>query len=99
MWNLTVVFANVEEASAFEKEHIDYLRYKRLCLTKPVTHIVQVIADRPAFNPNNSIESVYNQMITFADEYLYITTPYLVLEDYMQQSLIEAVHRGWMCVF
>lgn len=33
-------------------------------------------------------------MITFADEYLYITTPYLVLEDYMQQSLIEAVHRG-----
>ena len=81
------------EASAFEKEHIDYLRYKKLPDKAGDTYC-QVIADGPAFNPNNSIESVYNQMITFADEYLYITTPYLVLEDYMQQSLIEAVHRG-----
>lgn len=93
VWNLTVVFLQMWEASAFEKEHIDYLRYKKLPDKAGDTYC-QVIADGPAFNPNNSIESVYNQMITFADEYLYITTPYLVLEDYMQQSLIEAVHRG-----
>ena len=93
VWNLTVVFLQMWEASAFENEHIDYLQYKKLPDKAGDTYC-QVIADGPAFNPNNSIESVYNQMITFADEYLYITTPYLVLEDYMQQSLIEAVHRG-----
>ena len=33
-------------------------------------------------------------MITYSDEYLYITTPYLAIEDSMRQSLIEAVKRG-----
>lgn len=93
VWNLTVVFLQMWEASAFEKEHVDYLKYKQMPKVLGDTYC-QVIADGPANNPKNVIESVYNQMITFSDQYLYITTPYLVLEDYMQQSLIEAVHRG-----
>lgn len=93
VWNLTVVFLQMWEASAFDKEHIDYLKYKQIPKKIGDTYC-QVIADGPANNPSNVIESIYNQMITFSDQYLYITTPYLVLEDYMQQSLIEAVHRG-----
>lgn len=53
-----------------------------------------MISDGPANNPFNPIESIYNQMIMYSDEYLYITTPYLVIEDYMKQSLIEAAQRG-----
>ena len=30
----------------------------------------------------------------YSNKYLYITTPYLIIEDYMKQSLIEAVKRG-----
>ena len=33
-------------------------------------------------------------MIMYSNKYLYITTPYLIIEDYMKQSLIEAVKRG-----
>ena len=33
-------------------------------------------------------------MIMYADKYLYITTQYLIIEDYMKQSLIEAAQRG-----
>lgn len=93
VWNLTVVFLQMWEACGREKEHIDYLKYKKRGREMGDTYC-QVISDGPARNPKNVIKNIYNQMITFSDEYLYITTPYLVLEDYMQQSLIEAVHRG-----
>ena len=93
VWDLTVVFLQMWEASASAKEHIDYLKYKKLPQAEGDTYC-QVIYDGPANNPQNPIENVYNQMITFSDEYLYITTPYLVIEDYMKQSLIEASRRG-----
>ncbi len=93
VWDLTVVFLQMWEACGGEKEHIDYLKYKKRGKELGDTYC-QVISDGPAHNPKNVIENIYNQMITFSDEYLYITTPYLVLEDYMQQSLIEAAHRG-----
>lgn len=93
VWNLTVVFLQMWEASAEEKEHVDYLKYKRMAAVTGDT-CCQVISDGPANNPNNPIERIYNQMITFSDRYLYITTPYLVIEDYMKESLIEAVRRG-----
>lgn len=95
VWDLTVVFLQMWEASAETAEtgHIEYLKYKKIPEVAGDT-CCQVISDGPANNPSNPIESIYNQMITFSDEYLYITTPYLVVEDYMKQSLIEAVHRG-----
>lgn len=93
VWDLTVIFLQMWEASARDIEHVDYLKYKRFQPGDGDTYC-QVIYDGPANNPKNPIESIYNQMITFSDRYLYIMTPYLVVEDYMRQSLIEAVHRG-----
>lgn len=94
VWNLTVVFLQMWEACDDVKEHVDYLKYKKNVTVPGGDVYCHVISDGPALNPKNAIESIYNQMITFSDEYLYITTPYLVLEDYMKQSLIEAAHRG-----
>lgn len=93
VWDLTVVFLQMWEACKNVTEHIDYLKYKSRALTGGDTYC-QVLSDGPALNPKNTIESLYNQMITFSDRYLYITTPYLILEDYMRQSLIEAARRG-----
>ena len=93
VWGLTVVFLQMWEASGQDKEHVDYLKYKLMAEEKGDTWC-QVISDGPANNPKNPIESIYNQMIMYSDQYLYITTPYLIIEDYMQQSLIEAVRRG-----
>ena len=93
VWGLTVVFLQMWEACGHDKEHVDYLKYK---VMSDVNGDIwcQVISDGPANNPKNPIESIYNQMIMYSDQYLYITTPYLIIEDYMQQSLIEAVRRG-----
>ncbi len=82
------------EASENTDMHIDYLDYK-VTFPRPCGNVFcQVISDGPANNPDNPIESIYNQMIVYADKYLYITTPYLIIEDYMKTSLIEAVKRG-----
>lgn len=93
VWDLTVVFLQMWEASGHDKEHVDYLKYKVTPEVKGDTWC-EVISDGPANNPKNPIESLYNQMIIYSDQYLYIMTPYLVIEDYMKQSLIEAAHRG-----
>lgn len=93
VWSLTVVFFQMWEAAGEAGEHVDYLKYKVMAERKGDVWC-QVISDGPANNPNNPIESLYNQMIMYADEYLYITTPYLVIEDYMKNSLIEAARRG-----
>ncbi len=93
VWDLTVTFLQMWEASGQTKEHVDYLKYKVLPEIKGDAWC-EVVSDGPANNPNNPIESLYNQMITYSDQYLYITTPYLIIEDYMKQSLIEAARRG-----
>lgn len=93
VWDLTVVFLQMWEASGHDKKHIDYLKYKVMPEVEGDTWC-EVISDGPANNPDNPIESLYNQMMIYSDQYLYITTPYLVIEDYMKQSLIEAAHRG-----
>ncbi|MBP5158856.1 MAG: PLDc N-terminal domain-containing protein [Lachnospiraceae bacterium] len=54
----------------------------------------QIIYDGPASNPEHTVESVFRQFVTGSKDYLYITTPYLVLEDSMADSLVEAVRGG-----
>ncbi len=39
-------------------------------------------------------ETVYTDMIGRAEKYVYIFTPYLILDDYMRMSLCEAALRG-----
>lgn len=94
VWGLTVIFLQMWEASESTGDHIEYLKYKTNFVHKCGDVFCQVISDGPANNPSNPIESLYNQMIVYADKYLYITTPYLIIEDYMKNSLIEAAKRG-----
>ena len=94
VWGLTVIFLQMWEASENTETHIEYLKYKTNFVHKCGDVFCQVISDGPANNPSNPIESLYNQMIVYADKYLYITTPYLIIEDYMKNSLIVAAKRG-----
>lgn len=94
VWGLTVAFLQMWCATVVSNETIDYLKYKADIPYDVGDVNCHVLTDGPANNPSNPIESIYNQMIMYAGKYLYISTPYLVLEDYMKQSLIEAVKRG-----
>lgn len=58
------------------------------------TGIVQPMADGPANNPNNPIWDTYMNMIGKAKDYIYFTTPYLVLEQEMVHELCRAAKSG-----
>ncbi len=54
---------------------------------------IAAYADTPLDNVNLS-ESVYMEMIHRATDTLYITTPYLVLDDHLRMALATAAARG-----
>lgn len=93
VWGLTVTFLQMWEASDKSKP----VNYEDFMPTKsfPESDVFcQVISDGPANNPRNPIEDFYKQMIYHAKKVLYITTPYLIIEDDMRDALITAAVGG-----
>ena len=93
VWGLTVTFLQMWEICS-ENEYLDYNLYRPTKKFETSQVYCHVISDGPFNNPRNPIESVYNQMISSAREFVYITTPYLIIEDAMINHLIEAVKSG-----
>lgn len=64
-------------------------------LPKPVDAkgYCQPYCDGP-FNPENPAENLYMQILRCAEKYVYITTPYLILDDNMEISLRQAALSG-----
>jgi cardiolipin synthase len=50
--------------------------------------------DDPHKNPQNTAKSVYLEMIDDARETLYLTTPYLVIDEFMLSALCQAARCG-----
>lgn len=93
VWWMTVAFLQMWEV-AMEKVCMDYDKY-RTERTFPENDVFcQFVTDGPLNNPDNPIETVYGQMMHYASQYLYIMTPYLVIEKDMQDALITAAKSG-----
>jgi cardiolipin synthase len=93
VWGLTVTFFQMWEVASREGT-IDYNQYRPTKKFEENDTFCQVISDGPANNPKNPIESIYKQMIYYAKKILYITTPYLIIEDDMREALIAAALSG-----
>ncbi|MHB8130295.1 MAG: cardiolipin synthase [Mobilitalea sp.] len=93
VWGLTVTFLQMWEVSGAGAP-MDYNPYR------PTKHLeendvyCQVFSDGPANNPRNPVEDIYKQMIYYAKKVLYITTPYLIIEDDMRDALMTAAISG-----
>jgi cardiolipin synthase len=66
---------------------------------KPNIHVfeegyVQPFMGGPHRNPHNPTEGAYTRMINKARDYVYITTPYLVLDQSMREDLANAALSG-----
>ena len=55
---------------------------------------VQPFAGGPHRAPHNPVEGAYSRMINKARDYIYITTPYLVLDERMVNDLVSAALSG-----
>ncbi len=92
-WGFTVIFLQMWELC--EKPSVeDYNYYRPTKVFEENDVFCHVIVDGPANNPENPIESLYRQIIYNAKEYLYIATPYLVIEDDLKAALITAAKAG-----
>ena len=60
----------------------------------PSDGFVQPFCDGPANNPNNPAEDVYTHLINKARDYVYITTPYLVIDRKMAEDLCRTARSG-----
>ena len=94
VWGLTVTFLQMWEVSSEEGDLIDYHLYRPTKTFEESDLFCHVISDGPANNPRNPIENIYKQMINYAKKVLYITTPYLIIEDDMRDALITAAKSG-----
>jgi cardiolipin synthase len=91
VWNLTLMFLTLWHFSNIEGK-IDYDKY---CPTVsfPSDGFVQPFGDSP-LDYYNVAENAYIQMISRATDYIYLTTPYLILDNEMLTSLTTAAESG-----
>lgn len=94
VWGLTVTFLQMWEVCCSEGNQVDYEYFRPVQEFEENDVFCQVLSDGPANNPKNPIENTYKQMIYYAKKILYITTPYLIIEDDMREALKTAAASG-----
>lgn len=93
-WSFTLMFLQMWELTTGENE--DYAQYYPWILTDcPIKAegFVQPYADSP-MDKENVGEHVYLQVINSASRYLYISTPYLIIDESMMSALCLAAKGG-----
>ncbi len=92
VWSFTLFFLQMWYMCENKEE--DYLKFKQ-DFEKDINNdgYVQPYADSP-LDSENVIEHIYLSIIQNAKEYLYITTPYLIVEDNITSSLASAAKSG-----
>lgn len=92
VWSLTCFFMEMwkvaKKQSSFEAD-----KYRPTQKVKE-QGFVQPFAGGPHRNPDNPIEGAYTRMINKARDYVYITTPYLVLDQNMMADITNAAKSG-----
>ncbi len=92
VWWMTITFLQMWEMGN-ERVCEDFDKY-RPSMQFPANDVYcHVLSDGP-INKHNPVEMVYGQMIQYARKYLYVMTPYLIIEKDMQDALILAVKSG-----
>ncbi|MBR3306344.1 MAG: cardiolipin synthase [Lachnospiraceae bacterium] len=92
VWTLTNIFFTMWEQCSKKKELVpENYRPKR---SPSDTGFVQPFSGGPHRTPYNPVEGAYERMISKARDYIYITTPYLVLDEKMIDQLIGAALSG-----
>lgn len=94
VWNFTVMFLNMW--NSFRPTETDYEKFR-----PHVNHgqafgsdgIVQPYSDSPLDDETVS-ENVYLEILSQAEDYVYIFTPYLIIDNEMKTALVLAAKRG-----
>ncbi len=91
VWGLTVTFLQMWDSEYATRS--DYPGY-RPTVQLPCPGYYQPFADGPVNNPKNPAQEVFLQIIGEAHQYVWITTPYLVIDNAMHDMLCMAAKGG-----
>lgn len=91
VWNYTVMFLTMW--NAFRKEDNDFNKYKYHFKKKKENGFIVPYAETPLDNELTG-EDIYLNIINQAHDYVYIFTPYLIIDTDLINSLILAAKRG-----
>ncbi len=93
-WSFTLVFLQMwEMCTGVDEKYSDYFPWRDDKCETETDGFVQPYADSP-LDDKTVGESVYLQIIGNARKYLYITTPYLIIDDNMFTALTLAAKSG-----
>ncbi len=91
VWNLTLMFFQVWKF--YNRSHEDVARYCPTITVPDAAGYVQPFSDNPFDNINVS-ENTFLQAINHATHYIYITTPYLIIDNELATALKIAAQSG-----
>ncbi len=93
-WSFTVMFLQMWELCTGRKEnYADYYPWTEMDCPIKADGFVQPYSDSP-MDKENVGEHVYLQIINNAKDYVYINTPYLIIDDSMVSALCLAAKSG-----
>ncbi|MCL2517685.1 MAG: cardiolipin synthase [Oscillospiraceae bacterium] len=93
VWSFTVMYLQLWDTLNASDEDYDLFRLEREYDYSAVSGFVQPYDDSP-LDIENVGEHVYMQIINRSDKYLYITTPYLIIDDNILSALCLAAKSG-----
>jgi cardiolipin synthase len=91
VWTYIVMFLRTWDG--ISKEEIDYYKYKNKTEVKKAKGYIAPYGSNP-FRKDYIAEEAYMSIITHANKYIYIMTPYLVLDSDILSALTLAAKRG-----
>ena len=91
VWNFTVIFLSLWDYIHGKNENFESFRPKREFIKSQ--GFVQPYDDTPLDNERVG-QTVYLNLINKAEKYIYITTPYLIIDDELENALCVAAKSG-----
>ncbi len=91
VWSFTAMFLSFW--SILSDEKVDYYKYVGTSYSADAVGYVQPLSSGPG-RDEHLIESAFINLISTAKRYVYITTPYLILDNEIQSALIDAARSG-----
>ncbi|MDL2211565.1 cardiolipin synthase [Erysipelotrichaceae bacterium OttesenSCG-928-M19] len=91
-WAMSVSFLTIWDYLTHERDDYNYYKPKRK-LMKQATGYCQPFLDTP-FDDEFVSENIFLNLISKAKDYIYITTPYLIIDNELQQALSNAAKAG-----
>lgn len=92
-WSLTVLFLQMWNLERVKDDFAEFYPWASAERQIPTDGYIQPYGDSP-FDDDNVGEHVYIQIINNAKEYVYINTPYLVVDDNLLSALMLSAKSG-----